>query len=52
MGQVLYLGPDQHGVPLEVVAVEDEGDGLTVFHAMRMRPSYLKALKEVMRQWQ
>ena len=37
---VLFLGPDPHGVPLEVVA-RDPGDGrLTVFHAMKMRPGY------------
>ncbi len=50
-GQVLFLGPDQHGVPLEVAAIEDESGRLTIFHAMRMRPSYRKILEEVMRQW-
>ena len=38
-GQVMYLGPDQRGVPLEV----------TAFEAMRLRPSYRAAYEEVTR---
>lgn len=49
-GQVLYLGPDQRGVPLEVGAFEDDAGELTIFHAMRMRPGYREAYAEVM-QW-
>jgi hypothetical protein len=46
---VLFLGQDQHGVPLEVMGRE-WGDGqVTLFHAMRMRPRYDEAYEEVMR---
>jgi hypothetical protein len=46
---VLFLGPDPHGVPLEIVA-RDPGDGrLTVFHAMKMRPGYRALFEQVMR---
>ena len=48
-GQVIYLGPDQYGVPLEVGAFEDDAGQLTIFHAMRMRPGYQEAYEEVMR---
>jgi hypothetical protein len=48
-GQLIYLGPDQHGVPLEVCAFEDDAGELTIFHAMRMRPGYRAAYEEVMR---
>lgn len=41
---VLYLGRDQNGVPLEVVAREHDDGSITVFHAMRMRPAYRKLL--------
>lgn len=50
--QILFLGHDRQGVPLEVVAVEDADRRLAVFHAMRMRPGYRKAFEELMRQWQ
>ena len=50
-GQVIFLGPDQHGVPLEVVAFEDDDGSLTIIHAMRLRPSYRAVFEEVMRQW-
>ncbi len=39
-GQVVLLGSDRNGVPLEVVAFEDDHGDLTIMHAMRMRPSY------------
>ena len=42
--RIVYLGPDQDGVLLEVVAVEIEG-GLLVIHAMTMRPRYRKQLE-------
>ena len=48
-GEVLFLGPDQNGVPLEVVAFEDDGGDLAIIHAMRLRPSYRDAYEEVMR---
>lgn len=35
--RLLYLGDDEAGVPLEVMAVELEGDDLYVIHAMRLR---------------
>lgn len=46
---MIYLGPDQYGVPLEVGAFEDDAGQLTIFHAMRMRPGYQEAYEEVMR---
>jgi hypothetical protein len=48
-GQVMYLGPDQHGVPLEVVAFEADSGALTIIHAMRLRPGYRERYEEVMR---
>ena len=48
-GQVIYLGPDQRGVPLEVAAFQDDAGHLTIVHAMRLRPSYREAYEEVMR---
>ncbi len=46
---VLFLGPDQRGVPVEVVVVELRGGDLLVIHAMRMRAKYAGAYAEVMR---
>jgi len=48
-GQVIFLAPDQRGVPLEVVAFEDDEGNVVVVHAMRLRPSYRAAFEEVMR---
>ncbi len=48
-GQLIFLGPDQHGVPLEVAVGEDDNGELTIFHAMRMRSGYQAAYEEVMR---
>jgi hypothetical protein len=48
-GQVMYLGPDQRGVPLEVTAFEADNGQLVIVHAMRLRPSYRAAYEEVMR---
>ena len=48
-GLVIFLGPDQNGIPLEVVAFEDDNRELTIIHAMRLRPSYKQAYEEVMR---
>jgi hypothetical protein len=47
-GQVIFLGPDQNGVPLEVVAFED-AEGQTIIHAMRLRQSYRNVYEEVMK---
>jgi hypothetical protein len=46
---VVFLGPDVHGVPLEVIGVELADGGLLVIHAMRLRASYRDAYVEVMR---
>jgi len=45
---VIFLGPDEHGVPLEVVAVELEDEGLLVIHAMKLRRKYALVYKKVM----
>jgi hypothetical protein len=37
--RLVFLGPDQAGEVLEVIAVETDV-GLLVIHAMRMRPKY------------
>jgi hypothetical protein len=46
---VIFLGPDQRGVPLEVAGFQDDGGNVTTIHAMRLRPSYKSAYEEVMR---
>lgn len=44
--EVLFLGDDEHFVPLEVMAVElDDGD-LLVIHAMKLRRKYREAYEE------
>lgn len=48
-GQVIFLAFDQHGVPLEVVALEADDGQLTIIHAMKLRPGYQDAFEEVMR---
>jgi hypothetical protein len=48
-GLVIYLGPGQRGVPLEVAGFQDDTGHVTVIHAMRLRPSYRGMYKEVMR---
>jgi hypothetical protein len=40
----VFLGPDQDGELLEVMAVEI-ADGLLVIHAMKIRTKYLDYLK-------
>jgi hypothetical protein len=42
--RLVFLGPDQDGELLEVMAVEI-ADGLLVIHAMRIRTKYLDYLK-------
>jgi hypothetical protein len=46
---VLFLGPDQNGVPLEVVAVEQANGDLLVIHIMQMRPKYTETYVREMR---
>lgn len=46
---VVFLGPDAHGVPLEVIGVDFADGRLLVIHAMRLRPSYREAYERVMR---
>jgi len=45
---VIFLGPDEHGVPLEVMGIELAGGDLLVIHAMRLRPKYRDAFERVM----
>jgi hypothetical protein len=46
---VLFLWMDQHGIPLEVIAVEGAEGSLVVIHAMRMRPTYAAQYAEVLK---
>jgi hypothetical protein len=43
--QLLLIGFDAHGVPLEVVAIEDHRGALTIIHAMRLRSGYRRILE-------
>ncbi len=49
LDQVVFLGPDAGGVPLEVVGIELENGDLVIIHAMRLRWRYRRAYAEVMR---
>jgi len=44
--RLIYLGDDEHGVPLEIVAVESESGGVRVIHAMKLRSRYQKEYEE------
>lgn len=44
--RIVYLGDDQHGRPLEVMAVEGEHGELLVIHAMEMRTKYRDRYEE------
>ena len=46
---VMFLGIDPNGVALEVMALELE-DALLIIHAMKLRPKYRVAFREVMGQ--
>ena len=50
---LLFVGEDDRGVPLEVIAVEVQVDEeeweLLVIHAMRLRPAYRDLYEEVLR---
>ncbi len=43
----MFLGPDQHGNPLEVVGVEDDEGVLWIIHAMKLRKAYEDMYYEV-----
>ena len=43
--RLVFLGPDRHGVLLEVMAVEVGGGGLLVIHAQPIRPRYESLLE-------
>jgi hypothetical protein len=47
---VIFLGPDQQGVPLEVAAIDLENGDLLVIHAMKLRPRYAPDYARVL-QW-
>lgn len=46
--RVVFLGPDQYGVPLEVVGLELADGNLLVIHVMRLRKVYQAAYVKVM----
>ncbi len=46
---LLFLAPDQHGVPIEVLGVELPNEGLVVFHAMKVARKNRLLYNEVMR---
>lgn len=41
----MFLGPDESGELLEVMAIETDEDGLLIIHAERIRDRYLELLK-------
>ena len=49
---VMYLGLDQHGVALEVAAVEAGPDELIAIHAMRLRRKFRPEFELVMREFE
>ena len=44
--RLLFLGDDDHGRPLEVMAVELESGELLVIHSMALRPKYSAQYQE------
>lgn len=44
----LYLGDDQHGAALEVVAIALDGERLLVVHAMTLRAAYREQFNEAL----
>lgn len=48
--RLLYLGDDEEGIPLEVMAVELEDGSLYVIHAMKLRKKY-QAQYEEAKKW-
>lgn len=45
---VIFLEPDEQGVPLEVIGIELATGDLLVIHAMRLRSKYRDAFEQVM----
>jgi len=45
---LLVLGDDQAGVPIEILAVEDDHGDLVVIHAMKMRRRYRRQHEEAL----
>lgn len=43
--RLVFLGPDEGGELLEVMAIETDSGGLLVFHAQRIRERYLALLE-------
>jgi hypothetical protein len=46
---ILFLGPDQHGVPLEILALQQTEGDIRVIHAMKMTSKYADDFAGVMR---
>ena len=46
---VLFLGPNSHGIPLEVAGIELADGDLLIIHAMKMRKAYQADYERVMR---
>jgi hypothetical protein len=46
--RVLVLGDDQAGVPIEILAIEDDHGDLVVIHAMEMRRRYRRQYEEAL----
>ena len=42
--RLVFLGPDQDGTLLEVMAIETNSGGLLIIHAQRIRTRYLNLL--------
>jgi hypothetical protein len=47
--RLVFLGEDQGGLPIEVIAVETDRGFLTVIHAMDLRSRYRSTYEEVRR---
>jgi hypothetical protein len=43
--RLVFLGPDEDGELLEVMAIDTDSGGLLVIHAQRIRHRYLELLK-------
>jgi hypothetical protein len=46
--RVLILGDDHAGIPIEILAVEDEHGDLVAIHAMKMRRKYRRHYEEAL----
>ena len=44
----LYLGDDEHGTALEIVAIALDGERLLVVHAMKLRAAYRDQFNEAL----